>query len=159
MTAIKLDDHLCFKLYVASRMVMRAYGPDLAPLKLTYPKYVVLVTLGEENGQSVGQLAERLSLDLGTLSPLLKSLVASGYLERRRDADDDRTVHNHLTPSGRVALNKAQKIAYGLYCELGVVGEEFLELRSRLTNYIAHGENLAPHHKLTSKQSKKRKSS
>ncbi len=152
---IKLDDHLCFKLYVASRMVMRAYGPELAPLNLTYPKYVVLVALGEDNDQSVGQLAERLSLDLGTLSPLLKSLVASGYLERRRDAKDDRTVHNHLTPAGRVALKKAQKIAYGLYCELGVVGEEFLELRGRLSNYIAHGENLAPIHKLNTRSTSK----
>ena len=157
MTAIKLDDHLCFKLYVASRMVMRAYGPDLAPLNLTYPKYVVLVALGENDEQSVGELAECLSLDFGTLSPLLKSLVTSGYLERRRDANDDRMVRNHLTPAGRVVLKKAQKIAYALYCELGVVGPEFLELRTRLSDYIAHGDNLAPHHKLTSKPTTKRK--
>ncbi len=136
MPAIKLDDHLCFKLYVASRMVMRAYGEPLAPLQLTYPKYVVLLALAEKNQQSVGSLADRLSLDFGTISPLLKSLERSGYLERKRLPGDERTVVSEITPAGLVVLNKAQKIAYQLFCDTQVTESDFLALRGRLDDYI-----------------------
>src|SRR4051812_43700 len=117
MDAIKLDEHLCFKLYVASRLIMRGYGARLAPFDLTYPKYLVLVALGEANGQTVGSLAQRLSLDFGTLSPLLKSLERSGYIERRRSPEDERSVSSHLTTSGRAALKKAMAVALDLFCE------------------------------------------
>src|SRR5687768_2834487 len=107
MTGIALQDHLCFKLYVASRLIMRGYAERLKPLSLTYPKYLVLLALGEENDQTVGSLADTLSLDFGTLSPLLKSLETSGFVTRKRHPDDDRTVVNRITPKGRVALKKA----------------------------------------------------
>ena len=77
-----LDNQLCFKLYAASRAVTRAYKPMLDELGLTYPQYLVMLALWEEDGPTVSALGERLSLDSGTLTPLLKRLEASGLVAR-----------------------------------------------------------------------------
>ncbi len=133
---IALDDHLCFKLYVASRLIIRGYAEELAPLHLTYPKYLVLLAISEADGITVGGLAERLSLDFGTLSPLLKSLAASGYVERRRQSADERVVASHLTASGREALVAAQAVAVRLFCETGMSQAALVELRTTMNDYI-----------------------
>lgn len=139
---IKLDDHLCFKLYVASRLVIRGYGDLLAPLNLTYPKYLVLLALGENDGQTVGSLAELLSLDFGTLSPVLKSLEQHGYLLRQRQEQDERSVANFLTAEGRVVLRKAKHVAVQLYEETAMPDVEFAELRSRVDEYVVRCKNI-----------------
>ena len=97
---LALDHQLCFALYAASLAMTKAYKPLLAPLGITYPQYLVLLVLWEGDGITVSQLGDRLTLDSGTLTPLLKRLDAQGLLQRQRDAADERRVLLHLTPAG-----------------------------------------------------------
>jgi MarR family transcriptional regulator, organic hydroperoxide resistance regulator len=107
MPAARLDDQLCFALYSASRAVTAAYRPLLDDLGLTYPQYLVLLVLWEEQPCTVSHLGARLHLDSGTLSPLLKRLEAAGYLRRERAADDERRVEVTLTDAGRALEERA----------------------------------------------------
>lgn len=107
---LSLDEQLCFAVYTASRALTRAYGPLLEPLGVTYPQYLTLLVLWEEDGASVKRLGERLSLDSGTLTPLLKRLEQQGLVERRRSAEDERVVHVHLTAAGKALRAKARKV-------------------------------------------------
>jgi DNA-binding MarR family transcriptional regulator len=98
---LALDQQLCFALYDASRALIRAYGPLLEPLGLTYPQYVTMLALWETSEPvTVGQLGDRLGLDSGTLTPLLKRLEQSGLVERRRDHDDERRVLVNSSAAG-----------------------------------------------------------
>lgn len=106
---LRLDVQLCFALYNASRAVIRAYGPLLEPLGLTYPQYLVLLSLWEEDGVPVKRLGECLALDSATLTPLLKRLEQRGVVERRRDEEDERVVRIHLTESGKALRSKARR--------------------------------------------------
>ena len=101
MATLSLDRQLCFALYSASRAMTAAYRPILTELNLTYPQYLVLLVLWEEGRVTVGRLGERLQLDSGTLSPLLKRLEANGFVRRERSLDDERLVDVTLTPAGR----------------------------------------------------------
>jgi MarR family transcriptional regulator, organic hydroperoxide resistance regulator len=98
----ELDRQLCFALYTASRAVVRAYAPLLDDAGLTYPQYITMMVLWEdpERPRSVGELGERLHLDSGTLTPLLKRLAGLGYVTRSRDAEDERRVLVSLTAEG-----------------------------------------------------------
>jgi len=116
---LQLDEQLCFALYNASRALTRAYAPLLGPLGLTYPRYLVLLVLWEHDGVPVRAIGERLSLDSGTLTPLLKRLAQQGLVERRRGEDDERVVRIHLTPEGRALRGKARKIPTELACRAG----------------------------------------
>ena len=98
--AAVLDDMLCFSLYAASRAMTAAYRPVLEPLGLTYPQYLVLVALWSEGTQTVGDLGDRLALDSGTLSPLLRRLETRGLIERTRRPADERVVEVALTEEG-----------------------------------------------------------
>ena len=91
MATLSLDRHLCFALYSASRAMTAAYRPVLDELNLTYPQYLVLLVLWEEGRATVGRLGERLQLDSGTLSPLLKRLEANGFVRRERSSTDERS--------------------------------------------------------------------
>jgi len=110
---LQLDDQLCFALYHASRALTRAYGPLLEPLGLTYPQYLVLLVLWEGDGLSVKDIGERLKLDSGTLTPLLKRLEQQGLVARQRGEDDERVVRIHLTPAGRSLRTRARKFRMG----------------------------------------------
>jgi DNA-binding MarR family transcriptional regulator len=116
---LQLDEQLCFALYHASRALTRLYAPLLAPLGLTYPQYLVLLVLWERDGVPVKQLGERLALDSGTLTPLLKRIEHHGLVERRRGADDERLVRIHLTSAGRALRGRARKIPMELACRAG----------------------------------------
>ncbi len=96
-----LDRQLCFPLYAATNLLNRLYGPVLKPLGLTYPQYLVMLVLWEEEPQTVGSLGARLYLDSGTLTPLLKRMEAAGLVSRTRDAGDERRVLIGLTERGR----------------------------------------------------------
>ncbi len=98
---LRLDRHLCFAVYAAGHAFTRFYKPRLSALGLTYPQYLVLLVLWEGDGLTVKALGERLYLDSGTVTPLLKRLEARGLLERRRDEEDERQVLVFLTPAGR----------------------------------------------------------
>ena len=108
--AMKLSNQLCFPLYAASRNVIGLYTPHLKPLGLTYTQYIVLLVLWEKDGITVGELCDRLCLDNGTLSPLLKKMQEAGYIERNRSTEDDRVVLISLTKEGRALQEKAKDV-------------------------------------------------
>src|SRR5436190_2142305 len=99
--ALLLDNQLCFALYSASLAMTKLYKPLLDELGLTYPQYLAMLALWEQDGLMVSELGKRLRLDSGTLTPLLKRMEAAGLVARTRDAQDERRVHISLTASGR----------------------------------------------------------
>ncbi|MBC7600153.1 MAG: MarR family transcriptional regulator [Polaromonas sp.] len=107
---LQLDNQLCFALYSTSLAMTKLYKPLLDELGLTYPQYLAMLVLWEKDGLMVSELGERLYLDSGTLTPLLKRLEASGLVSRLRDAADERRVHITLTPAGRKLKALAAKI-------------------------------------------------
>ena len=115
-TAIPLQRRLCFAVYSASHAFTRAYRPLLEPLGLTYPQYLVLTTLWEQDGLRVKEIGAQLFLDSGTLTPLLKRLEALGYVRRVRDLEDERHVTILLTPQGRELEGKATAIPGDITC-------------------------------------------
>ncbi|MDF2462842.1 MAG: ohrR [Ramlibacter sp.] len=108
--ALLLDNQLCFALYSASLAMTKLYKPLLDELGITYPQYLAMLVLWERDGLMVSELGERLSLDSGTLTPLLKRLEAAGLIARIRDVQDERRVHITLTAAGRKLKARAQKI-------------------------------------------------
>jgi DNA-binding MarR family transcriptional regulator len=108
--ALKLENQLCFPLYAASREVVKRYRPFLDPLGLTYTQYIVFLVLWEKDGISVTEIGEKLMLDNGTLSPLLKKMEQAGYVERRRCRKDDRIVEITLTEAGRALQERAKDV-------------------------------------------------
>lgn len=130
--SLRLDDKLCFSLYAASRAVTAAYAPLLAPLGLTYPQYLVMLVLWETDGVSVKQIGERLALDSGTLTPLLKRLEAQGLLARERSTEDERVVEIHLTADGKKLKQRAKTIPEKLFCKFGAPVEDIITLRAKL---------------------------
>lgn len=108
--ALKLDNQLCFALYSASLAMTKLYKPLLDELGLTYPQYLVMLVLWEGDGLAVSELGRRLSLDSGTLTPLLKRLEAAGLVSRLRAVDDERRVHIHLSAAGRRLKARAAKV-------------------------------------------------
>jgi DNA-binding MarR family transcriptional regulator len=108
--ALLLDNQLCFALYSASLAMTKLYKPLLDELGLTYPQYLAMLVLWERDGLAVSELGHRLSLDSGTLTPLLKRLEAAGFIARIRDAQDERRVHITLTAEGRKLKARARKI-------------------------------------------------
>lgn len=109
-SALLLDNQLCFALYSASLAMTKLYKPLLAEIGLTYPQYLALLVLWERDGLMVSELGDRLSLDSGTLTPLLKRLEALGLVARIRDVNDERRVHITLTTAGRKLKSRAAKI-------------------------------------------------
>ncbi len=108
--AMKLSNQLCFPLYAASRNVIGRYTPYLNELGLTYTQYLVFLVLWEEDGITVSEICERLKLDSGTVSPLLKKLQQAGYIQKVRSAADDRVVEITLTKEGRALQEKAKDV-------------------------------------------------
>jgi DNA-binding MarR family transcriptional regulator len=107
---LQLDNQLCFALYSTSLAMTKLYKPLLAELGLTYPQYLAMLVLWERDGLMVSELGDRLYLDSGTLTPLLKRLEVSGYISRIRDVEDERRVYIMLTSSGRKLKTRAAKI-------------------------------------------------
>ncbi|AVP56213.1 MarR family winged helix-turn-helix transcriptional regulator [Pulveribacter suum] len=107
---LRLDHQVCFALYSASLAMTKLYTPLLDALGLTYPQYVALLALWERDGLTVSELGERLFLDSGTLTPLLKRLQAAGLVARQRDPQDERRVRITLTPQGQALRQRAEGI-------------------------------------------------
>jgi len=131
---LKLDNQLCFAIYSASLAMTKLYKPLLDKLGLTYPQYLVMLALWEEDGPMVSALGERLSLDSGTLTPLLKRLEAAGFVSRVRDVADERRVHIMLTPKGRRLKTRALDVPGCLMaatqCSLDEIASLTLQLRA-----------------------------
>ena len=142
---LALDRQLCFALYSASLAMTKVYKPLLAPLGLTYPQYLVMLALWEDDAQTVSALGDKLALDSGTLTPLLKRLETQGQISRERDAEDERRVIVRLTPAGRQLKVQArripQEIGRASGCELSeIVGltRQLTSVRDALSHHIEH---------------------
>ncbi len=139
--ALHLDNQLCFSLYRLSRLVTQSYGPLLKPLGITYPQYLVLLVLwqNEEQGQqalSVSQLTAALQLDTGTVTPLLKRMEGKAIVRRQRNAEDERIVMVSLTEQGRNLRALAKSIPQQLLCKVDMEAQKILSLRADLQNMI-----------------------
>lgn len=139
--ALLLDSQLCFALYSASLAMTKLYKPLLNELGLTYPQYLVMLVLWERDGLMVSELGQRLCLDSGTLTPLLKRLEAVALVSRLRDAADERRVHIHLTAAGRRLKARAAKVPACVLAatqcsphELKQFTEQLRALRERLAS-------------------------
>lgn len=133
---LRLSDQLCFSLYATSRAITQAYQPFLAPLGITYPQYLVLLVLWEEDGLLVKEIGERLELDSGTLTPLLKRLESSGLLRRRRGTVDQRQVRIELTAEGKALRQRAEGLPERILCRYGGLDPASLEGLSALRSAI-----------------------
>jgi DNA-binding MarR family transcriptional regulator len=116
LNVLALENQFCFALYSASHAMTKTYKPLLDRLGLTYPQYLVMLVLWEQDGVLVKDIGARLFLDSGTLTPLLKRLEAGGLLERRRDPHDERQVRISLTEAGRALRTEAQAIPEQVLC-------------------------------------------
>jgi len=135
--ALLLDNQLCFALYSTSLAMTKFYKPLLDELGLTYPQYLVMLALWQHAPASVRTLSDLLQLDPGTLSPLLKRLEAIGYLTRRRDPADERSLAVTLTPKGQALREEALKIPPAVVERLGIPLDELQSLHAALTRVIA----------------------
>jgi len=129
---LRLDEQTCFALYSASHALNRAYAPLLEPLELTYPQYLVMLVLWERDALLVKEIGQRLLLDTGTLTPLLKRMEAAGLLSRTRDPADERQVRIALTEGGRALRDKAQGIPPRVACAMDLPQPELMMLREAL---------------------------
>jgi len=141
--ALDLDRQICFPLYAATRAVTQRYAQVLADAGLTYPQYLVMLALWTDGPMSVGGLGRRLRLDSGTLTPLLKRLEASGRVERRRDADDERRVVVTPTADGLRLRQAVSDVPDEVARSLGLSVAEFTELHHLLTDLIANLDQVA----------------
>ena len=139
---LKLNNQLCFPLYAAARLVAQAYGPSLKKMKITYPQYLVLMVLWEQDGLTVTDIGEKLLLDSGTLTPILKKLELGDFVVRKRSDVDDRTVLNFLTKKGRSLKAKAGEMSIALFCKSGLTADEAESLRAATKNLIAKLQNI-----------------
>lgn len=135
--APRLNRQVCFAMYSASRAATAAYRPMLEELGLTYPQYLAMMVLWEEQPRSVRELGEELGLDSGTLSPLLKRLESLGFVERRRSAADERRVEVFLTPAGSALSTRASGIPQRLADAAGLSTAELDQLRETLSRLTA----------------------
>lgn len=129
---LKLENFLCFAIYSAANAVTRAYQPRLAKLGLTYPQYLVMVVLWERENQMVKSIGDKLSLDSGTLTPLLKRLESAGLITRRRDTIDERQVLISLTDEGRAMRKQAEAVPLAMGKAFGCTLDEAKGLRVEL---------------------------
>jgi DNA-binding MarR family transcriptional regulator len=134
---LALDRQVCFALAVASRTVIALYRPLLEPMGLTHPQYLVMLALWEHDPRSGRELAGLLQLDPGTLTPLLKRLEAAGYVTRRRDPADERSLAVTLTPAGRALRDQAERIPPAIIQRLGMTLPQLQNLHATLTDVIA----------------------
>lgn len=117
---MSLDNQLCFALYGASMAMSRVYKPMLDRLGITYPQYLVLHSLWEEDGRTIGAIAERLSLESSTITPLVKRLEAAGFVSRTRDAQDERQVRVRLAEAGEALRAESECLAEAVFARTGL---------------------------------------
>ncbi|MEV6316350.1 MarR family transcriptional regulator [Streptomyces sp. NPDC051776] len=129
---LRLENQICFSLHAASRAFNSAYRTVLKDLGLTYPQYLVMLVLWEHGELPVKRIGEHLRLDSGTLSPLLKRLESAGYVERRRSADDERSVTARPTAAGYGLRKQALDVPRRIAAATGFSLEEMREVRARL---------------------------
>ncbi len=135
---LNLTDMLCFAIYSTANALNRAYQPILSPLDLTYPQFLVMLVLWEQDDLTVSEIGTQLNLDSGTLTPLLKRLETAGRIARRRDPHDERQVRITLTQNGRKLREEAENVPEQIICATGQPASELRDLRNRLIKIRDH---------------------
>ena len=133
---LNLNNQLCFRIYAASRKITGLYRDLLQKLDLTYPQYLVMMVLWEQEQISVNNLGAKLYLDSGTLTPLLKRLEQKGLLERKRSTEDERSVISAITAKGKNLRLEAMEVPSKLNTRTGISPEEYLQLKQLLDRVI-----------------------
>lgn len=136
-TMLGLDEQICFALYRASRSLTARYRELLAPMGLTYPQYLAMLVLWQSEPITVGALGDRLDLDSGTVSPLVRRLEALGLVERKRSGRDERVVHVALTDAGRELRSRAAGIPAEICAATGLAPDDLTALRDEIAG-LAH---------------------
>ena len=134
---LALDNQLCFALYAAANAIKKAYRPLLDELHLTYPQYLILVVLWRSDNLKVGEIGQRLRLDSGTLTPVLKRLELSGLVSRTRRPSDEREVEIGLTEAGRALRDRALAVRGAIVRQLRMGDREIAALRTELAAVVA----------------------
>jgi len=132
----KLENQLCFPLYVISKEIIGLYRPFLNELDITYSQYLVMMVLWDKDGLTVNQIGEKLYLDSGTLTPLLKKLEIKGFVIRERKKEDERVVQVFLAEQGRNLQQKACEIPVKMKEKLNLTTEDLLELKETVQKIL-----------------------
>ena len=133
---LKLENQICFPLYVASRLITRAYQPMLDDMGITYPQYLVLLALWENDGQTVNQISQELYLNTNTITPLLKRMEKTGIITRTRSQEDERKVLIRLTSQGINLKKKAYCIPNEILQKTGLSLSEINQLKQQIHQLI-----------------------
>ncbi|MCA0970547.1 MarR family transcriptional regulator [Halobacillus litoralis] len=133
---LKLENQICFSIYAAAREMTKLYKPLLEKLDVTYPQYLVLLVLWEEESITVKEMGHRLYLDSGTLTPMLKRMEAAGFIVRHRSPEDERSVIISLTEKGKEAEKDASDIPFQLVDQLGMSEEELVQFKASLVQTL-----------------------
>jgi DNA-binding MarR family transcriptional regulator len=131
-----LQNQLCFSVYSTSIAINRLYKPMLDPLGLTYPQYLVLGALWEEDSQSIGAIADRLALESSTITPLVKRLEQAGFVSRHRNSADERQVHVRLTQKGRDVRVKTHCLRDAMLAKSGMSEDEIIRLNQEVQRLL-----------------------
>ena len=134
--SLKLENQICFPLYVASRLLTRAYQPLLDDLGITYPQYLVLLLLWEKENLYVNEIGQLLFLDTNTLTPLLKRMEKNGLILRKRSEKDERKVTVGLTEEGKELKEKALCVPQMIFEKMALEGNEAKYFKQQLEHFI-----------------------
>ncbi len=137
-TPLQVDQHLCFALYSANLAMHKVYRQLLAELEITYPQYLVMLVLWNQDDVTVSEIGEQLFLDSATLTPLLKRLEAAGLLRRQRSRRDERQVVVTLTDEGRALRERAQSIPEAVRCATACDDDALIALKNQLDDLRAN---------------------
>lgn len=132
----KLENQICFPLYVIAKEITGLYRPFLDELDITYPQYLVMMILWNGDGLTVSHIGEKLFLDSGTLTPLLKRLETKGFIIRKRKQEDERVVEVFLAEAGKQLQKKACEIPGKIQEKIGIKTEELLELKETVLKIL-----------------------
>jgi DNA-binding MarR family transcriptional regulator len=138
---LKLDNQLCFPVYAASRLITREYQPHLEKLGITYPQYLVLMVLWENNESTVNEISKKLILNTNTVTPLLKRMESQGIISRQRSGNDERKVIVALTSKGKKMQARAAEIPEKLAASIisgSIKAEDLIDLKEKLHRIIRY---------------------
>ncbi|WP_294317159.1 MarR family transcriptional regulator [uncultured Chryseobacterium sp.] len=134
---LKLENQLCFPLYVIAKEITGMYRPFLEELDMTYPQYLVMMVLWENDGLPVNHIGEKLYLDSGTLTPLLKRLETKGFIRRERKKEDERVVEVYITDSGKALKQKACEIPGKIHKKVDASPEDWMALKESVQKILS----------------------
>lgn len=137
---LRLENQLCFALYAATRAITKTYREKLVKIGLTYPQYLVMIVLWQQEGITISEIGRKLKLDSGTLTPLIKRMERMAIVQRERGKEDEREVKVRLTQKGVDLKHAAYDARRYVACKLGMSENEILALRAELMEMVAQLE-------------------